>query len=150
MRLEMVWFRHRRRRKSKKRCTTKGIYMEFRKMVTITLCTRQQKRHWYIEQSYGLCAPSGSLAHPAGEKLDRSWHRRLTSGSFFEFQLHPLCRTIGLGPVRPALSLHQICYVLVWEQPSKPRGTIGVGRRRPPGRTTLWEGRFLDSENQDS
>ena len=24
---------------------TKTIYMEFRKMVTITLCTRQQKRH---------------------------------------------------------------------------------------------------------
>ena len=29
--------------------------MEFRKMVTITLCTRQQKRHWCIVQSYGLC-----------------------------------------------------------------------------------------------
>ena len=29
--------------------------MEFRKMVTRTLCTRQQKRHWCIEQSYGLC-----------------------------------------------------------------------------------------------
>ena len=29
--------------------------MEFRKMVTITLCTRQEKRHWCIEQSYGLC-----------------------------------------------------------------------------------------------
>ena len=29
--------------------------MEFRKMVTITPCTRQQKRHWCIEQSYGLC-----------------------------------------------------------------------------------------------
>ena len=28
--------------------------MEFRKMVTITLYTRQQKRHWCIEQSYGL------------------------------------------------------------------------------------------------
>ena len=28
--------------------------MEFRKMVTITLCTRQQKRHWCIDQS-GLC-----------------------------------------------------------------------------------------------
>ena len=34
----------------------------------------------------------------------------------------------------PALSLHQICYVLVWEQPSKPRGTTGVGLRRPPGK----------------
>ena len=29
--------------------------MEFRKMVTITWCTRQQKRHWCIEQSYGVC-----------------------------------------------------------------------------------------------
>ena len=29
--------------------------MEFRKMVTITLFTRQQKRHWCIEQSFGLC-----------------------------------------------------------------------------------------------
>ena len=29
--------------------------MEFRKMVTITLNTRQQKRHWCIEQSFGLC-----------------------------------------------------------------------------------------------
>ena len=29
--------------------------MEFRKMVTITLCTRQQKRNWCIEQSFGLC-----------------------------------------------------------------------------------------------
>ena len=31
------------------------IYMELRKMVTITLYTRQQKRHWCIEQSFGLC-----------------------------------------------------------------------------------------------
>ena len=29
--------------------------MEFRKMVTITLYTRQQMRHWCIEQSFGLC-----------------------------------------------------------------------------------------------
>ena len=29
--------------------------MEFRKMVTITLYMRQQKRHWCIEQSCGLC-----------------------------------------------------------------------------------------------
>ena len=29
--------------------------MEFRKMVTITLCARQQKRHRDIEQSFGLC-----------------------------------------------------------------------------------------------
>ena len=29
--------------------------MEFRKMVTITLYMRQQKRHWRMEQSFGLC-----------------------------------------------------------------------------------------------
>jgi len=29
--------------------------MEFRKMVTTTLYTRQQKRHWCIEQFFGLC-----------------------------------------------------------------------------------------------
>ena len=31
------------------------IYMEFRKMVTMTLYARQQKRHRYIEQTFGLC-----------------------------------------------------------------------------------------------
>ena len=31
------------------------IYMEFRKMVTITLYVRQQKRHRCIEQSFELC-----------------------------------------------------------------------------------------------
>ena len=30
------------------------IFMEFRKMVTITLYVRQQKRHRCIEQSFGL------------------------------------------------------------------------------------------------
>ena len=29
--------------------------MEFRKMVTITLYVRQQKRHRCIQQSFGLC-----------------------------------------------------------------------------------------------
>ena len=29
--------------------------MEFRKMVTIILYTRQQKRHWCIKRSFGLC-----------------------------------------------------------------------------------------------
>ena len=31
------------------------IYMEFRKMVMITLYVRQQKRHRCIEQFFGLC-----------------------------------------------------------------------------------------------
>ena len=31
------------------------IHMEFRKMVTVTLYARQQKRHKCIEQTFGLC-----------------------------------------------------------------------------------------------
>ena len=31
------------------------MYVEFRKTVTITLYVRQQKRHRYIEQTFGLC-----------------------------------------------------------------------------------------------
>ena len=33
----------------------KCIYMEFRKMVTMTLYARQQKRHRCKEQTFGLC-----------------------------------------------------------------------------------------------
>ena len=32
-----------------------NIYMEFRKMVTMTLYARQQKRHRCKEQTFGLC-----------------------------------------------------------------------------------------------
>ena len=38
-----------------KRQKKRRIYMEFRKMVMITLCARQQKRHRCREQSFGLC-----------------------------------------------------------------------------------------------
>ena len=31
------------------------LYMEFRKMLMITLYARQQKRHRCIKQSFGLC-----------------------------------------------------------------------------------------------
>ena len=43
-----------------------SIYMEFIKMVIITLYARQQKRHRCIEQSFGLC---GSWGDDLGE-----WH----------------------------------------------------------------------------
>ena len=39
---------------SQKRKCQYSIYMEFRKMVMTTLHARQQKRHRYIEQSFGL------------------------------------------------------------------------------------------------
>ena len=35
------------------------IYMEFRKMITMTLYARQQKRHRYKEQTFGLCGRRG-------------------------------------------------------------------------------------------
>ena len=44
------------------------IYMEFRKMVTITLYARQRKRHRCIEQSFGLCG-RGQGRDDTGE-----WH----------------------------------------------------------------------------
>ena len=44
--------------------------MEFRKMVTITLCTRQQKRHWCIDQSYGLCGRGRGW----GDLGERHWN----------------------------------------------------------------------------
>ena len=34
------------------------VYMEFRKMITITLYGRQQKRHRCTEQPFGLCGRS--------------------------------------------------------------------------------------------
>ena len=34
------------------------IYMEFRKMITMTLYARQQKRHRCKEQTFGLCEDS--------------------------------------------------------------------------------------------
>ena len=44
------------------------MYKEFRKMVTITLYARQQKRHRCIEQSFGLCG-RGMEGDDLGE-----WH----------------------------------------------------------------------------
>ena len=37
----------------------KHIYMEFRKMVTMTLYARQQKRHRCEEQTFGVCGRWG-------------------------------------------------------------------------------------------
>ena len=42
--------------KSSPTCLPQCIYMEFRKMVMITLYVRQQKRHRCIEQSFGIHA----------------------------------------------------------------------------------------------
>ena len=58
--------------------------MEFRKMITITLYTRQQKRHWCIEQSFGLCA-RGRGWDDLGEwhwNMYNIMHRTWTGDSF--------------------------------------------------------------------
>ena len=39
------------------------IYMEFRKMVTMTLYARQQKRYRCKEQTFGLCERRQGLEH---------------------------------------------------------------------------------------
>ena len=41
--------------KEKHKCSILHIYMEFRKMVTVSLHARLQKRHRCKEQTYGLC-----------------------------------------------------------------------------------------------
>ena len=48
-----------------------NILMKFRKMVTITLYARQQKRHRCMEQSFGLCG-RGRGWDDLGE-----WHRNM-------------------------------------------------------------------------
>ena len=52
--------------------------MEFRKMVTITLYVRQQKRHRCIEQSFGLC---GIIWENGIETCITSYMKRITSPS---------------------------------------------------------------------
>ena len=55
--------------------------MEFRKKVMITLYVRQQKRHRYIEQSFGLCGRgSGGMIWENGiETCIISYKKRIAS-----------------------------------------------------------------------
>ena len=49
-------------------------------MVTITLYTRQQKRHRCIEQSFGLCGREGEMIWENGiETCIISYKKRITS-----------------------------------------------------------------------
>ena len=52
--------------------------MEFRKMVTITLYARQQKRQRCIEQSFGLCV-GGMIWENGIETCIISYKKRITS-----------------------------------------------------------------------
>ena len=54
--------------------------MEFRKIVTITLYARQQKRHRCIEQSFGLCGRGGRMIWENGiETCIISYMKRVAS-----------------------------------------------------------------------
>ena len=55
--------------------------MEFRKMVTITLYARQQKRHKCIEQSFRLCGrgKGGMIWENGTETCIISYKKRITS-----------------------------------------------------------------------
>ena len=55
--------------------------MEYRKMVTITLYVRQQKRHRCIEQSFGLCGRErgGMIWENGIETCIISYMKRVTS-----------------------------------------------------------------------
>ena len=55
------------------------MYMEFRKMVMITLYARQQKRHRCIEQSFGLCGGRGMIWEHGIETCIISYKKRITS-----------------------------------------------------------------------
>ena len=53
--------------------------MEFRKMVTITLYARQQKRHRCIEQSFGLCWVGGMIWENGIKTCIISYKKRIAS-----------------------------------------------------------------------
>ena len=65
--------------------------MEFRKMVTITLYTRQQKRHWCIEQAYGLCG-RGRGWEDLGE-----WHWNMWNVMYEKKKKETDCQCRGCG-----------------------------------------------------
>ena len=48
--------------------------MEFRKMVTMTLYARQQKRHRYKEQTFGLCGKRRGW----GDLIEQHWNMHIT------------------------------------------------------------------------
>ena len=86
----------------------KQKYMEFRKMVTITLYTRQQKRHWCIEQSFGLCG-RGTEWDDLGE-----WHWNMYNIIYemsHQSRFDARCWMLGAGAL------------------GRPRGMVRGGRR---------------------
>ena len=86
--------------------------MEFRKMVTITLYTRQQKRHWCIEQAYGLCG-RGRGWEDLGEWYWNMWNVMYETRCQSRFNAQ--CWMLGAGAL------------------GRPRGMVWGGRRVQDG-----------------
>ena len=101
--------------------------MEFRKMVTITLYMRQQKRHWCIEQSFGL---SGS---GRGWEDLREWHWNMYN-IIYETSCQSRFDTwywmLGAGAL------------------GQPRGMVWGGRREEGSGVFLWQIHFDIWQNQ--
>ena len=57
------------------------IYMEFRKMVTITLYVGQQKKHRCIEQSFGLSGRGRRWVQGASPSGSREFEAEMASAS---------------------------------------------------------------------
>ena len=64
--------------------------MEFRKMVTMTLYARQQKRHRYKEQTFGLCGKRGGMIWENSTETYILLHvKQMTSASLMHESGHP-------------------------------------------------------------
>ena len=127
--------------------------MQFRKMVTITLCTRQQKRHWCIEQSYGFCE-RGRGCEDLGEwqwhRIDAfkvwCWRRLLrvpwTARKSNQSILKDISPGISLEGMMLKLKLQYFVH-LMWRVDSLEKTLMlgGIGGRRRRGRQRM---RWLD------
>ena len=97
--------------------------MEFRKMVTITLCTRQQKRHWCIEQSYGLCGRGRGWEDLAGTLWNITERTSMFCSTKFATELNwtelnwnlpHLCSLGTATPSQSCVSLSTISVYTTW------------------------------------
>ena len=98
------------------------VYMEFRKMVTITLYTRQQKRHLCIEQYFGLCG-RGRGWDDLGE-----WHWNMYNIMYetsCQFRFDAQYWILGAGAL------------------GRPRGMVWGGRRVQDGEHMYTCGRYI-------
>ena len=104
--------------------------MEFRKMVTITLCTRQQKRHWCIEQPKVFYFRNDEIWVWGSGKLSWIWEMLCEScETSLVAQRRRIClqcrRSLGWeDPLEKEMATHSS--ILAWRIPRTERGAWGV------------------------